>query len=414
MVSATVDHIVSITIFLAALLLFVNLFGQNIQTAILYQEHRATATKCSDLLDTMLLNPGSPNNWGQSNVAPSSFGLQDPDFAQYEISPFSPLRLDPASGNHVRYDKTSPDTDYLTITPGDNSLCMPVSSIVNYSSTLKLLGINNTYGFQLTLTPVISASITDDYDCPEHCLRLNVTLTGTGFPLAGASVNYCLLKVHLPTIEAEYPFYTLHNGTITADSKGFASVKFSDTTEINQIYAFVIYAHLGGIVGVGYHEHITSSDEYVVPMVEDLSTQKILLVHNFDLNNSGPSASGLKYNATFVVFTEDFAMREMPLDSPNTTGTVTSGIGNPYINVTIPTFTAGILMVTYQQSGDLTKGGIVLMPWGINSLAFPVIFGEDPQQQEWVATDLRQVTINHVTYQAKLSLWSLSGKQVVG
>ena len=54
MVSSTVDHMVAITVFLAATLLFIGLFNQTIQTAVIYQRHRATATKASDLLDGML------------------------------------------------------------------------------------------------------------------------------------------------------------------------------------------------------------------------------------------------------------------------------------------------------------------------------------------------------------------------
>ncbi len=412
MVSATVDHIISITIFLAALLLFVNLFGENIQTAIAYQQHRATATKCSDILDNIMLNPGSPINWGQLDVAPSSFGLQDPEFTQYQLSPFSAMRIGDSTGNLVSYNKTNPKIYYSNTTTGAGSLLMPASELVNYSLACKLLGLNNTYGFQLTLSPIVSVSVNDDYS--QGYLRLNVTLMGTGFPLAGATINYCLVKVSLPTAESEYPSYILQNGTVKADNKGFVPINFTDITSPNQNYAFLVYAHLGGLAGMGSYSHVSSQNKHVVPIVDNLSDQKVLLAHNYDIDSLNPVASSLKYNATFVVFTEDFSMREMPLSSQNTTGTLTSGAGNPYINLTAPTFTAGILLVTYQQSDDLSKGGIMLMPWGVSSLAFPVTFGEDPQQQDWVATDLRQVTINHVAYQAKLSLWSLSGHTVVG
>ena len=54
------------------------------------------------------------------------------------------------------------------------------------------------------------------------------------------------------------------------------------------------------------------------------------------------------------------------------------------------------------------------MPWGMSSLAFPVVFGGDPSKQEWVATDMRQVIVGGIAYQAKLALWSLEGYQVIG
>jgi hypothetical protein len=54
------------------------------------------------------------------------------------------------------------------------------------------------------------------------------------------------------------------------------------------------------------------------------------------------------------------------------------------------------------------------MPWGLSSMAFPIVFGGDPSGVEWVATDIRQVIVNNVAYQAILALWSLEGYSVVG
>jgi hypothetical protein len=45
-----------------------------------------------------------------------------------------------------------------------------------------------------------------------------------------------------------------------------------------------------------------------------------------------------------------------------------------------------------------------------------VAFGENPLGSainEWVATDVRQVIVNGIAYQAKLGLWSLEGYPVV-
>jgi hypothetical protein len=73
----------------------------------------------------------------------------------------------------------------------------------------------------------------------------------------------------------------------------------------------------------------------------------------------------------------------------------------------MPTSKSGILVIAYQSSSN--EGGIVMMPWGVDSLAFTVTFGGNPQHQQWVATDMRQVMIGNVAYQAKLSLWSIQG-----
>lgn len=46
------------------------------------------------------------------------------------------------------------------------------------------------------------------------------------------------------------------------------------------------------------------------------------------------------------------------------------------------------------------------MPWGLGALAFPLTFGGNPVGQEWVTTDIRQVIIGGVAYQAQLSVWN--------
>ena len=101
MAGSTIDHMVALTVFLAALLLFITFFNQTIQTAILYQQHRYIASKCTDMLDNIMLNPGYPTYWGMSNDTPSSFGLQDPEFTQYRLSPFSLMRLRSLTGSPV-------------------------------------------------------------------------------------------------------------------------------------------------------------------------------------------------------------------------------------------------------------------------------------------------------------------------
>ena len=412
MASATMDHMISLIVFIAAILIFIGLFSQPIQTAIVYESHRALSTKTSDLLDTILLNPGIPANWGQSNCTAQGFGLQDPEFTQYQLSPFSLMRLGSSTGNMVEYDKTSPSIYYNNASLGFGaSLLTPNAQALNYSASLALLGINNTYGFQLTLTPDITVSITENHGSSP--LDLSISATGTGFPFAGASINYCLILVTLPQTDAQYPSYTIQHGAVTTDQQGMANVTFPNVTDVNQVYAFIAYAHLDGVVGVGYFTHGSATDQYVVPIVQDMASQEVTLAHNYDLNNSGPAGFSLKYNATFVISTEDYTLSELSLGSPSSQGIVTSGVGNPSPIIPLPACTTGILIVTYQQEGS-TQGGVVMMPWGVSSLAFPVTFGGNPQGQDWVATDIRQVTIGGIAYQAKLSLWNLQGYQGTG
>ena len=162
MVSSTIDHMVAVTIFLAATLLFIGLFNQTIQTAVIYQNHRSIAMKASDLLDTMLLNPGTPINWGLSDDNTTGFGIQDPEFTQYRISPFSLMRLSSSLGTPVYYPKTG--EYYSNITMGSkNFLLVSNETAINYAQVARNLGINGSYGFQLSLTPVVSVEVTETH-----------------------------------------------------------------------------------------------------------------------------------------------------------------------------------------------------------------------------------------------------------
>ena len=410
MTGSTIDHLVSVTVFLGAILLFISLFNQTLQTAIIYQRHRALATKCSDLLDTMMLNPGIPIDWGRSSCTPTGFGLQDPEFTQYRLSPFSLMRLQSISGQPVYYPKTG--VYYSNITMGfGNFLLVPYTEAINYSLASKLLGINNTYGFQLTLNPVITVSVVESQ--AKSPLRISVGVSGTGFPLANAELSYCFITVSLAGGGGEYPAYSMASGTVYTDYQGSALLEFADVTSDSVSYAFIAYAHLNGLTGVGYHERVSSDKQYVIPFIDNIAERRVLIAHSYDVQYYGPPVAEVAYNASFVILTEDFTLREVPLDnSTGKIGKVNYGEGKPYRVITIPTYNPGILIVTYRKSA--VEGGVVMMPWGLSSMAFPVNFGANSTNQEWVATDMRQVIVNGIAYQAKLALWSLEGFQVMG
>jgi hypothetical protein len=407
MAGATIDHLISLIVLLGAILIFIALFNQTIQTAILYQQHRSLADKCSDLLDNLLLNPGSPLDslnttfWGRSNSTPASFGLQDPEFTQYELSPFSLMRLDYSPENPVHYSETNMNYSSNTIGPR-TSLLVPFNEVINYSTVAGLLGINGTYGFSLTITPTITVSISETQTNP---LSLTVTVTGNGYPIDNANVSYCLINV---TGQAQYPSYNINSGVASTNNEGQAFLGFPGFDGTQASYAMIVYARLSGLVGSGYYTHVLYEDNYVIPLIADFDNGSVLLAHSSDIYGANnPAAIG--YNATFVLLTEDFSLREMPLD--NASGNINPGT---YGNIAIPTNNTGIpglVAITYEK--DPANSGIILMPWGISSLSFPVVFGGNPLAREWVATDMRQVTVSGVSYQAKLALWSLAGYQVL-
>jgi hypothetical protein len=399
---------VAVTVFLAATLLFIGLFNQTIQTAVIYQRHRALATKASDLLDTMLLNPGIPQNWSLRDGDPTGFGLQDPEFTQYKLSPHSLMRLISATGEPVYYPRTN--MTYSNITIGSrNFLLVPYSLALNYSYAARLLGINNTYGFQLTLTPIVSVSI-QDTQFANSSVTFKVSAAGVGFPLSYATISYCFLKV-VPS-GPDSPSYGISFGTRTADDTGSVSINIGNVTA-GDSYAFIAYARASGLVGMGYHERTNDDETYVIPFVDSFEGGRVLLAHSYDVHQDGDPEAAVFYTATYVLLTEDFTLREMPIITEKVKVVYGHGSEQTFGNLTIPTHNPGILVVPYKTTG-VNRHGVVLMPWGMSSMAFPVTFGGDPSKQEWVATDMRQVTVGGIAYQAKIALWSLEGYQVVG
>jgi hypothetical protein len=403
MVAATIDHIVALIVLLAAMMLFIGLFNQTIQTAILYQSHRYLATECSDLLDSILLNPGSPLTsgnttfWGLANSTPTTFGLQDPEFTEYELSPFSLMRLDYSPGSPLYYNETKMYYSNLTVGFGQ-SLFVPFNEVINYSTAAGLLGTNGTYGFCLTLTPIITVKISPTQTNP---LNLIATVTGNGYPIANANVSYCLINV---TGQTQYPSYNITSGTGTTNSQGQAFLSFPGFNGAQTSYAIIAYASSSGLVGTGYYENILYSNNYPVPLIADFSNGTVLLANSADVYSGNNQT--IAYNATFVMLTQDFTLNQMPLS--NVTGNISPGT---YSNIVIPTSNPGIVAISYQK--DQNDSGTVLMPWGVSALSFPVVFGPQPLSEEWVATDTRLVTVSGVSYQAKLALWSLQGYQVV-
>jgi hypothetical protein len=406
MANAAVDHMISLTVLIAALLIFIGLFSQTMQTGIAYERHSALSTKTSDLLDTILLNPGLPATWGQTDSAPLGFGLQDPAYRQYIISPFSLMRLSSSAEQTIYYPRL--DTYYSNLTSGFGGyLYVPKNLALDGSTASRLLGINGTYGFQINLIPTITISI--QKISSGSPLKFAISVDGIGSPLADSPLSYNLITVNQDG--NQYPSYTLVKGTNIVDAAGQTEITFSGIDGDARSYALILYSNLNGLKGVGYYVYVPpSSSKSVNPLIDSFANQDIMLVHSDSLGTHQvtPDSTQLSYNASFLVLAEDYTLRPIQLDQPSEVGELTYGAGTDqdYTYLTIPN-TDGILIVTSKNTstGDY---GIVLMPWGLGSLAFPIAFGGDDIGHDWVTTDLRQVTVGGITYQARLELWELS------
>lgn len=406
MANANIDHMVALIIFIAALVLFIGYFSQTIQTAISYQQHNSISTKTSDLLDTILLNPGLPMDWAKRDSLPAGLGLQDPEFSQYKLDPFAAMRLTAGTQSQVYYPRTG--SYYSNLTSGAGSCILtPDSKTVNYTAASKLLGINGTYGFQLTLTPTVTVDIQKiSIGSP---LQFHIDVSGTGLVMANANLTYNLLLVNQDT--NQYPSYTLTSGTTTTLQDGsVTTLSFAGVNGESRSYALVVYCYVYGLKGVGCYIHQPASfTPSVVPLVGSFEGRTVTLAHSNSVGSPQYIAYPLLYyNASYMILTEEYTFRRVILDA-NATGQVqdNSGSTEQYATLTMPD-NAGLLIVAYKDASK-TQTGITLAPWGTGALAYPIKCGGDSNGQSWVTTDLRQVTIGGIAYQAQLSIWSQRG-----
>jgi len=405
---ATIDHIISVTILIAALLVAMTTYNHMFATAVDYDRNRQVATKAADLMNTICLSPGNPTDWGETDTSLLGFGLQDPEAGGYALSPYSIMRLraSNSSGDSqlVYYSKTGLYYNNISDNYG-NSILIPIGDCVNYTTATELLGINKTYGFRVDITPTLDISISQVAVSPPHNhLILKVEVRGSGLPLSDATLNYYLFQVESGG-GGSYPSIKAYSGVEQTDSSGSVLIEFDEVHESNDPYSFTVYASLSGVNGVGHYSYDTVDGlELVVPFIQDFDQGTVIIAHSFDVHNyTETPVPEVKYNATFFVLNQNFQLQEVQIE--NSTGHLVYGEGWPYFTTQLPASEVGLLFVSYRR--DANRMGSVILPWGIGTLGVSVSFGGDPTGYDFVATELRQVIINGISYQVKVSAWKL-------
>ena len=403
MTGGTIDHMVSLVVLITVLTVSMEAFGQIIGAAVTYQQNHEVSMKAAELANALLLSPGDPNWWGRSDSLPLAFGLQDSDTGGYSLDAFSLSRLS-SRLPLVYYGKTG--LWYSNNSLGEHALLVPVANAVNYTAMARLLGVEGSYAFRLTIAPTLNVSLSELNLAP---LTLKIEVTGLTGVISDAALNYFVYQV-VPQV-GQVPSIQTVSGTGRTDLAGSATLEFPSVDGSRYAYSIVVYARVGGLSGVGYQCRDSIADNKIVPLIESFENRTVLLAHSWDLRSFPPPVEVLDFNATFVSLSQDFRLSEIEMaDSGGfvRAGQVNYGAGYDHVRVQIPSQNAGILIVAY-SSGDYS--GIVTMPWGISVLGFSAAFGGDASQADWVAVELRQVSISMISYQAKVAVWKTSGYQ---
>ena len=401
MTGATIDHMVSVTILIAALLIAMMTYSNMFAAAIDYDLNRQVATKAVDIMNTICLSPGNPPDWGSTNKSVLGFGLQDPFVGGFTLSPYSVMRLKTSTDDQlIGYDKT-PGIFYNNLSASfGNGVFNSVGNCVNYTEISRLLGVEGEYGFSIDITPTLDVTVVP-VDGDHLILRVDVK--GSGIPLANADLNCFLFHVGSAS---QYPIINAYSGVEQSNGYGYAVIDFPSITHPEDAYTFVVYASFSGLTGIGYYSQDDVGDmpEFLIPLIQDYENGKVIIAHNWDVHYFGHPEPNVFYNSTFFALTSDFQLQEIKID--NSTGQLNYGEGKPYHTTQLPTSQVGLLFISYRWNQKL---GCVILPWGIGALGVPVSFGNDigSAGYSFVATELRQVVIDGIAYQVKVSTWKL-------
>jgi hypothetical protein len=404
---ATIDHMVSVTILIAALLVAMMTYNGLFASAVDYDRNRQVANKAVDIMNTICLSPGSPIDWGETNASVLGFGLQDPEAGGYALSPYSIMRLKTATNDSqlIEYPPGS-GSFYNNISANfGDAILTPLGDCINYTTATELLGINETYGFSIDITPTLNVIISKVPGVSYLIFKIDVI--GSALPLSGATLNYYLFHVDKGVATSTIVAYS---GVEETNSSGSALIEFPtlDPDDDSDAYHFMVYARLGGLNGIGYYSQdaLDAYPQFVVPLICDYDEGIIMIAHSWGVHEyTTTPVPDVSYNATFYVLTSDFNLQQVEIE--NSTGQLNYG-SKDYETTQIPASEVGLLFISYRWSNRL---GSVVLPWGVGTLGVSASFssGSDPGDYDFVATELRQVTIDNISYQMKVSTWSLSG-----
>ena len=398
---ATIDHIIAVTILLTVMLLAMMTFNGLFAQALEYDSNRQVANKAIDLINTICLSSGSPVNWGETNDTVTSFGLQDPDASGYTLSPYSMMRLASGSGAGQLLEYPPDSGNYynnITANFGD-SILTPLGDCLTYDDVTDLLGLSGEYGFSIEIEPTLDVSISRVSGFGH--LALKVDVTGSGLPLSGATLNHYLLHVTVDGSSTIVPYV----GINTTDASGSLLLEYDDVDE-DDAYHFMTYVTLNGLTGMGYHsqDDLDGLPQFIVPLVSDYDDGAVMIAHSWGVHEyTQTPVPAVTFNATFFVLTSDFQLQEFEVE--NSTDLLNYG-SKDFVVTQIPTSEVGLLVISYKWSNRV---GSVVLPWGVGTLGVSVPFRSEfgSEGYGFVATELRQVTVDGISYTVKVSVWKL-------
>ena len=381
MASATYDSIVAIivvgVIFIGTVIALPAINYTNLQT-LDQQQLRNTALS---VFDTMLLDVGSPSNWGSSG----------PNFSQNTVKEFGLAYSDPFS-------KYVLDGDKVQKIDVSNT-----SAFIEYEYVRKLLNITD-YGFQLTIQRPFLTTWNLDLTSNVVHYYLAVTRTEDGTPIPNAEV---VITTSLAwTNNTGYDVMTLDPVTAYTNAAGVCEGVQSPTVSGTATHAVsfmritvagmsttvvarnsnpfggLITIHTSGdTITLSLPEEFVGNNTHSERRILEIDAFKNVLIPLYDGDTSHPPEIKITHGSGY-----EYWSWEKP--------------GLRYMNPTALLFWAQLTLKGYGRV-------IVLVAGSLNFGATGEImsFGPDPLNENPIVVMRRLVVIADMTYVAKLEFW---------
>ena len=386
MASETVEFIASFVIIVTVIAGGIINSTQSLTNAFNYDVDQASSLKAKDVLLGVVENLGAPSDWTVTNAKPTVFGLKWPSSVSSTPSPFGMARIQ-RSNRTISYGASN----YYELSKDEYSLLLDKKICLDYSDLIALVDPNDRYDFQISFKPVMKISTT--FNTPT----LEVSVWGPSGPVTGATVSISVFDVSMmgtnpiSITRVDFPVKSTISGDCSFDLTGVSAPFF--------VY---IRANYGSLSSASYYSSASLSPSAIVPIVTNYATAEVSLVHRKDvgLYSDYDYSGGIKFNSTFLMPLEENILQS----TQPTSGTIL--LGQPPAKESLTNFkaTPGILLAFYERT-DTEDFGLVLMPWGMNSLGVESTFGPEPDHVVNVVTQSVISNIGGVTYNTEVKLW---------
>ena len=409
MVSEMIDYIAAALGIVLVFIAGVFFFTSAVTNGLAFSNQQNAAQQAENLLDYVLLTPGSPANWGQASSAPLALGLASPTSqTEYSLSQYSLMRLlVPNASATLNFKGVNYESVYLG---GYDYISAPSSYFLNYSYAKTLLNITRAYEFRLTVRAALNVSISE-LSTSKYSVSV---VSSSGSPVVGANVMASLVYGISGKGSNPVPHVGISTATGTTGPQGTATLSFSVSPSGVGEYYVVAQVESGGLTGEGYHYFNSASQPLTYILYNAGAPNQVTVVQHCAISTSPSCATD--YINVSIADLSDGANTQTQLTCNVTKINPGKGGGDSGDNSTCKgTILGGFIVVTSQRSGKGPNSYPAVQLFPIDfAVGLATQFGGNPTGSPDAVTTSRVVLVAGISYVVSLVYWPDVGPEYGG